>query len=203
VRIAREYVFCGRIYHRSGTARADFASLTLGDIRMSLIQELTQDVIVDTNNEASVIKPGFLSHGTMECRDLRETRPFYEQFLGLECVQHGRRSMAVRCGLKFHIVCLQLHPDETPHPLGTNNHWGLDLRSRLDVDAAHRAALEHKDRFKIRQVTDPVDAHGVYSFYVEDLDSNWWEFQYYEAGLQNDDLFEFGDRFNPDGTSIA
>ena len=42
-----------------------------------------------------------------------------------------------------------------------------------------------------------VDQHGVYSFYMEDLDHNWWEIQYY-PGFQNEDLFDFGDRFSMD-----
>jgi hypothetical protein len=37
----------------------------------------------------------------------------------------------------------------------------------------------------------------VYSFYLEDLDHNWWEIQYY-PGVQNEDLFDFGDRFSMD-----
>jgi hypothetical protein len=40
------------------------------------------------------------------------------------------------------------------------------------------------------------DMHGVYSFYLEDLDHNWWEIQYYENGFQHDDFFDFGDRFS-------
>jgi hypothetical protein len=40
--------------------------------------------------------------------------------------------------------------------------------------------------------------HGVYSFYMEDLDHNWWEIQYYENGFQHDDLFDYGDRFSMD-----
>lgn len=36
--------------------------------------------------------------------------------------------------------------------------------------------------------------HGVYSFYLEDLDHNWWEVQHYD-GFQHDDMYEFGDRF--------
>ena len=51
-------------------------------------------------------------------------------------------------------------------------------------------------------LTDAVDAHGVYSFYIEDVDSNWWEPQFYEAGFQNEDMFDFGDRFTPDGKAI-
>ena len=167
---------------------------------MNLIQELTGDVAVEVKNDGSLMKPGFLGHGTMECNDFRKTRPFYENFLGLECVQHGRRSMAVRLGMKFHVICLQV--GDAVRPLGVNNHWGLDLASREEVDRAYKTAQESKEKYGILDITDPVDTHGVYSFYVQDLDSNWWEFQYYEAGLQDEDLFDFGDRFNPDGSAV-
>ena len=30
------------------------------------------------------------SHGTLECHDLAASRRFYEEFLGLECVRHGK-----------------------------------------------------------------------------------------------------------------
>ena len=143
-------------------------------------------------NDNSVIKPYVLSHGTMECYDLGESRRFYEEFLGMECVQHGRRSMAVRCGMKFHIVCVQI--GQNLKPAGVYNHWGVDVESREEVDRCHQKALELKDKYKIRQVQPVVDQHGVYSFYIEDLDHNWWEVQHFE-GFQHDDMFDFGDRF--------
>ena len=130
-------------------------------------------------NDNSVIKPYVLSHGTMECYDLGESRRFYEEFLGMECVQHGRRSMAVRCGMKFHIVCVQI--GQNLKPAGVYNHWGVDVESREEVERVHRMALELKDKYKIKQVLDVVDQHGVYSFYLEDLDHNWWEIQYYDG----------------------
>jgi hypothetical protein len=61
----------------------------------------------------------------------------------------------------------------------------------------HKEANKQKDKYKIRQVLPVVDQHGVYSFYMEDLDHNWWEIQYY-PGFQNEDLFDFGDRFSMD-----
>ena len=66
------------------------------------------DAAFKPNNATSVVKPYVLSHGTMECFNLGESRRFYEEFLGMECVQHARRTMAVRCGMKFHIVCVQV-----------------------------------------------------------------------------------------------
>ena len=43
-----------------------------------------------------------------------------------------------------------------------------------------------------------ADQHGVYSFYLVDLDHNWWEIQHCEGLFQDDDLFDFGDRFSMD-----
>ena len=56
------------------------------------------------------------------------------------------------------------------------------------------------DPAKIKQVLDVVDQHGVYSFYLEDLDHNWWEIQSYD-GFQHDDMYDFGDRFSMDEDS--
>jgi predicted lactoylglutathione lyase len=167
---------------------------------MTLIRDLTDDAIVEHPNETSVMKPGFLSHGTMECKDFRKSRPFYEKFLGLECVQHGRRAMCVRLGMKFHVVCLQV--GDSAKPLAVNNHWGLEMPSREEVDRCYKLAVAEKDNWEIGEITDPVDTHGVYSFYIQDLDSNWWEFQYYDGGFQNEDFFDFGDRFKPDGSPV-
>jgi len=167
---------------------------------MSLIRDLTDDAIVETKNDAALIKPAFLSHGTLEVRDLLKTRLFYEEFLGLECVQHAPQSMAIRCGMKFHIIALQV--GDAIYPMRSHNHWGLDVGSREEVDRAHETALAARNEYDVLDVTDPVDTHGVYSFMVQDRDSNWWEVQYYEAGLQDDDIFDFGDRFKPDGTRV-
>ena len=141
------------------------------------------------------LKLNFLSHGTLEAKDLAFTRRFYEEFLGLECVRHAKPSMVVRCGLKFHIVAVEV--GDALKPVNLLNHWGIDVISKQEVDAAYENALNFKDKYQISQITKPVDQHGVYSFYIEDLDHNWWEIQYY-PGFQNEDLFDFGDRFSMD-----
>jgi len=159
---------------------------------MSTTTELIADPIVEPSNKTSIVKPYVMSHGTLECHSLKESRKFYEEFLGLECVRHAKPAMAVRCGLKWHIVCVEV--GDNVHPCNVLNHWGVDVRSKEEVDAAYEAALSHKDKYKIRQVLKPVSQHGVYSFYLEDLDHNWWEIQHYST-FQHDDLFDFGDRF--------
>ena len=156
------------------------------------------DAAFEPKNQNSVVRPYVMSHGTMECYSLKESRKFYEEFLGMECVRHAKPAMAVRCGLKFHIVCVEV--GAAVHPCNVLNHWGLDVGSRAEVDRVHREAKANKDKFKIKQVLEVVDQHGVYSFYLEDLDHNWWEIQHYD-GFQHDDMYDFGDRFSMDEDS--
>ncbi|WP_243751027.1 VOC family protein [Paraburkholderia sp. BL10I2N1] len=167
---------------------------------MSHILALTDNAVVEPSNGMSVVKPYVMSHGTLPCRDLAKSRKFYEEFLGMECVQHGITSMVIRCGLKFHIVCVNLG-DACP-PCNMHNHWGIDVTSEAEVDAAHEAAIRLKDAYGIQEVQQPERRHGVYSFYMVDLNGSWWEIQYY-PGFQNDDMFDFGDRFTPDGKAIT
>jgi catechol 2,3-dioxygenase-like lactoylglutathione lyase family enzyme len=161
---------------------------------MSKIREMVEDGFADPKTSGSIVKPYALTHGTLECYKLNKSRRFYEEFLGLECSQHGQRSMGVRSGFKFHIIAVQVG-DELK-PVGYLNHWGLDVATREEVDAAHAAALAHKEKYGIHSVTDRVEQHGVYSFYIEDLDHNWWEIQHYAEGYQHTDIFEFGDVFD-------
>src|SRR5688572_32214 len=98
-------------------------------------REIIQDGIADPNEERKAHVNAFvLSHGTLECYSLKESRKFYEEFLGLECVRHAKPAMVVRLGLKFHIVCVEV--GQNVHPVNVLNHWGLDVRRKEDVDDA-------------------------------------------------------------------
>lgn len=154
---------------------------------------LPENCTVDVPQRDSIVKPYVLGHGTLECINLSESRRFYEEFLGLQVVRHSKMAMALRLGMRFHIVCVEV--GEQVHSTALMTHWGLDVDSKEAVDKAHADAIANQDAYKIRTVLPAGNMHGVYSFYMEDLDHNWWEIQYYENGLQHDDFFDFGDRF--------
>ena len=156
--------------------------------------ELT-DVVFNPSNQNSIVRPFMLSHGTLECRSLKESRRFYEEFLGLECVRHAPQAMHARCGIKFSIVCVEVGKDVKP--MSILNHWGLDVESKAAVDEAHKQAVAMKEKYKIGKITDPTNRHAVYSFYLEDLDGNYWEIEHYD-GSMHEDAFDFGDRYPMD-----
>jgi predicted lactoylglutathione lyase len=140
---------------------------------MSQTQEALREAKAAT---VPVVKTRLLSHGTMEIKDMAASRKFYTEFLGLDCVRHNKPAMMIRKGGYWAIVCVQV--GEAARPQQVLNHWGLDVGSIEEVDDAHRKALELKDTYGIKKITTPGHQHGAYSFYIEDLDSNWWEIQY-------------------------
>jgi predicted lactoylglutathione lyase len=149
-----------------------------------------------TEKKTPLNHPKIFSHGTLECRSLDKSRPFYEEFLGLECVRHQRIAMLLRKSEYWSLVCLEV--GDKVRQLGIRNHWGLDLATREEVERAHALAHEHQEKYGIQKIQKLTDAHGTYGFYFQDLDGNWWEFQYAGDGQENgegryDKTFEKGD----------
>lgn len=159
---------------------------------MMQLRDFVDDAIVDHPERKSIIQPYVISHGTLECRSLKSSRRFYEEVLGLECVVHSPSSLVIRLGLKFYIVAVEV--GDAMHASEILHHWGLDVASKDEVDQAYRNVLDVKDEYGITEIKEPVMRHGIYSFYMRDLDTNWWEIQYY-PGFIHDDLFDFGDRY--------
>lgn len=144
--------------------------------------------------KTSAVKPFRLSHGTLEVRDLARSRKFYEEFLGLDCVRHNKPAMLIRKGGYWCVVCIEV--GDSVHPQHIMNHWGVDVAARDEVDEAYAKAQELKDEFEIKSITKPGDQHGVYSFYLQDRDSNWWEIQHCDPAL-HDKQYDRGDVYPP------
>src|ERR1700687_3313728 len=80
---------------------------------------------------APALKLSFLSHGTLESRDLAFSRRFYEEFLGLEIVQTSPISLLIRLGGANTIaVVYSKHVGE----MNLLNHNGLDVRTKGAAD---------------------------------------------------------------------
>ncbi|WP_063043348.1 VOC family protein [Nocardia pseudovaccinii] len=128
--------------------------------------------ITHRSTRPPLLKTRFLSHGTLESRDIAASRRFYEEVLGLEVVQQAPVSLFIRLG-GDHCYAVVESAGGTEMPLMAHN--GIDLSSEDEVRAAYEQLLQVKEEYGIRRLTKPVRQHGTFSFYLHDLDGNWWE----------------------------
>lgn len=120
------------------------------------------------------LKLNFLSHGTLESKDLDKTREFYTEFLGLEVVRTSPISILIRLGGANTIAVVeQKNRDEEHMPM--LNHNGLDVETQEEVDAAYQTVMEQKDKWGLHKIGKPILQHGTYSFFFWDMDNNCWE----------------------------
>lgn len=115
----------------------------------------------------------FLSHGTLESKDLDQTRKFYEEFLGFQVVRAGERAMWARLGGPHIYVVIKARPGKVIMPF--TNHNGIDVPSDAEVDRAHEIVVRDADKWGLHQISKPHVQHGTYSFYFWDADDNAWE----------------------------
>jgi catechol 2,3-dioxygenase-like lactoylglutathione lyase family enzyme len=119
-----------------------------------------------------VLKLKFLSHGTVESRDIQRARQLYEEVFGFEVRQTSATSLMMRLNSVTTIACVET---KGPTKAGVFSHFGMDVATRDEVDAAYKTISKLKDELGLEKVTKPVDQHGTYSFYTIDFDGNWWE----------------------------
>jgi catechol 2,3-dioxygenase-like lactoylglutathione lyase family enzyme len=121
---------------------------------------------------APALKLNFLSHGTLESRDLAFSRRFYEEFLGLEVVQTSPISLLIRLGGPNTIAVVY---SKNVGEMNLLNHNGLDVRSQEEVDEVHRIVCAQAEQWRLKKISKPHLQHGTYSFFFWDGDDNCWE----------------------------
>jgi hypothetical protein len=117
---------------------------------------------------APALKLNFLSHGTLESRDLTFSRRFYEEFLGLEVIQTSPISLLIRLGGPNTIAVVY---SKNVGGMNLLNHNGLDVRTQEEVDEAHRiCSAWAQTQWHLKKISKPHLQHGTYSFYFWDGD---------------------------------
>jgi hypothetical protein len=122
----------------------------------------------------SVLNTRFYSHATLECRDIKITRQFFEEFLGFDTVQMAPVAFWARMGGDQIIVVVQ-SPTKNKESMPFLNHNGLDVGTEAEVDAAYELVKRDAEKWGIHKISKPVVQHGTYCFYFWDRDDNAWE----------------------------
>lgn len=129
--------------------------------------------VVETAKDPA-LKLNFLSHGTLESKDLETARNFYTEFLGLEVVRTSPISLLIRLGGANTIAVVeQKNRDEETMPM--LNHNGLDVITQEEVDAAYETVVAEQEKWGLHKISKPILQHGTYSFFFWDMDNNCWE----------------------------
>ena len=123
--------------------------------------------------KTSALNLNFLSHGTLEAKNLENTRKFYEEFLGLDVVRTSPISILIRLGGDNTIAVVE--QKNKKDVMSVLNHNGLDVETQEEVDAAYETCIAQAEQWGMHKITKPVLQHGTYSFYIWDLDDNCWE----------------------------
>lgn len=137
--------------------------------------------ITDRSSKEPLIKAQRIGHGTLEVADLRKSRRFYEEVLGLECIQVSMVSMLIRLGTDHTYAVVQTGK-KTRADMNLLNHNGLDVGSREEVDRIQDLMASIQDEWGLKAVQPISQVHGDYAFYMCDFDGNWWEFLAAEPG---------------------
>lgn len=126
------------------------------------------------DSPATSLTLNFYSHATLECRDIKATRQFFEEFLGFETVQMADVSFWARMGGNQVIVVVQGRKT-AGGKMPFLNHNGLDVATEAEVDAAYEIVKREAEKWGIRNISKPMIQHGTYCFYFWDQDDNAWE----------------------------
>ena len=119
------------------------------------------------------LKLKFLSHGTLQSKDLEASREFYEQFLGFDVVRTSKISLMVRLG-GDHVYAV-VENKHAVSELPFLNHNGIDVSTESEVDQCHAICVDQAQKWGLAKISKPRVQHGTYSFYFWDRDGNAWE----------------------------
>ncbi|MGB6797922.1 MAG: hypothetical protein WBE48_15510 [Xanthobacteraceae bacterium] len=121
-----------------------------------------------------LVQNEFFSHGSYECNNMPATRRFLVDFLGLDIVRPLKEAQYMWKGGPWSVVCVCVQDGDAKEQ-GPQNHFKLSVASKADVDAAHAAALKHKDDYGIKRVLDVEEKGRDRAFKLLDLNNTWWE----------------------------
>lgn len=133
-----------------------------------------------SNGEKEVmIKPVGLIQGHYECRSLEETIPIFTDLLAFEVVERRNGQAIVKHpNTDWPLIVHEGGPKAPNKP--HNNHYGVRVAKREEIEAAWEYIKAHKEKYRIRRVTKPHETHFAYSIYLSEPGGNDLEIEYYD-----------------------
>lgn len=121
--------------------------------------------------------PQALTHGTITCLNLDNSRQFYREVLGLDVVSPSRSvkpSYIKHPSTPWYIVSLERKP-EMRTPLTPFQRYTVTVESPDAVAQAHHGLKERGDQLGVTELEEIKETGESVSFLLSDPDRNWWE----------------------------
>ena len=125
-----------------------------------------------------MLKPTGLINGHYECRSLDETLPIFTDLLALEVVERKNGQAIVKHPNTDWLLIVHEGGRDAPNK-PHNNHYGFRVAHHEEIEAAHRYIEANKEKYRIKSVTKPHEAHFAYSVYFKEPGGNDLEIEYY------------------------
>jgi catechol 2,3-dioxygenase-like lactoylglutathione lyase family enzyme len=124
--------------------------------------------------------PQAMTHGTIECVNLRASVKFYKEALGLDVITHVptvRPHDIKHRSTPWYVVSLEI-PEKNRKYLTALQRHTVTVESRSALTDAHKELQSRSEEFRITAVEGIRDTADGQSFLLSDLDRNWWEIAY-------------------------
>jgi catechol 2,3-dioxygenase-like lactoylglutathione lyase family enzyme len=121
--------------------------------------------------------PQAFTHGTIECNDWSSSVKFYKQGLGMDVITHvvTPKPHNIKHPAKpWYVVSLEV-PEKNRKYLGLLQRYTIGVASPEDLIAAHDGFRQRGAELGISQLESIRDIDNGKSFFVCDLNRNWWE----------------------------
>lgn len=125
-----------------------------------------------------MLKPVGLIHGHYECRSLEETLPIFTDLLALEIVERKDGEAVLKHpNTAWLLVVHEGGPNARNKP--HNNHYGFRVAHHGEIEKAWEYLSAHKEKYRLKNLTTPHEAHFAYSIYFKEPGGNDLEIEYY------------------------
>ncbi len=119
-----------------------------------------------------------LIRGHYECRFLNDTLPVFTDLLALEIVERKEKEAVVKHPNTGWLLVVHeggpAVPDK-PHA----NHYGFRVANTKEIPVAWKYLESQKEKYNLKRVYEPSEAHYAYSVYFEEPGGNTLEIEYY------------------------
>jgi catechol 2,3-dioxygenase-like lactoylglutathione lyase family enzyme len=128
--------------------------------------------------------PQAFTHGTIECNDWASSVQFYTQGLGMTVISHietPKPHNIKHPSKPWYVVSLEV-PEKNRKYLGLLQRYTIAVATAGDLMKAHRGFRECGGEFGITALEDVTDTAEGKSFFLCDLNRNWWEIAWFQRG---------------------